>query len=258
MTEYHFINQHVTDLTESLTYAVGMTVARKLGFRRTMTPNQIVAYNVAKARALRGWTQEQAAENLAPYLGARLSGPSFSALERSAWTVNRIKQFSADDLLALSRGFDLPIGFFFTPPPPDLDAALHAPDAPMPGLDPIVILDAILGTPDNLGYWQDELLTYASSTAPPPQTKKEKPHVTPADLPERVNPLAALRAKALLRHSFGDLESAKGVLERLAELAGALDETTPGDLSDEKQRSLAKSRQTSTRRRRPASPTPEG
>ena len=77
---------------------------RKLGVRRTMTPNQIVAYNVAKARALRGWTQEQAAEALAPYLGAKLSGPSFSGLERSAWTVNRIKQFSADDLLALSRG----------------------------------------------------------------------------------------------------------------------------------------------------------
>jgi hypothetical protein len=39
---------------------------RKLGIRRTMTPNQVVAYNVAKARALRGWTQEQAAEALAP------------------------------------------------------------------------------------------------------------------------------------------------------------------------------------------------
>ena len=60
---------------------------RKLGMRRTMTPNQIVAHNVARARALRGWTQEQAAEALAPYLGAKLSGASFSALERSAWKV---------------------------------------------------------------------------------------------------------------------------------------------------------------------------
>jgi hypothetical protein len=32
-------------------------LVRKLGFRRTMTPNQIVAYNVARARALRGWTE---------------------------------------------------------------------------------------------------------------------------------------------------------------------------------------------------------
>src|SRR5882672_9175351 len=119
---------------------------RKLGVRRTMTPNQIVAYNVAKARALRGWTQEQAAEALKPYLGAKLSGPSFSALERSASNPSRIKVFSADELLALSRGFDLPIGFFFTPPPPSFDAGLHAPDAGMKGLDPIVLLDAVLGT----------------------------------------------------------------------------------------------------------------
>lgn len=67
--------------------------------RRTMTPDQIVARNVARARELRSWTQEQAAEALAPYLGARLSGASFSALERPAVSVSRIKQFSADDLL---------------------------------------------------------------------------------------------------------------------------------------------------------------
>ncbi len=120
--------------------------------RRVMTPNQIVAYNVIKARALRGWTQEQAAEALAPYLGAKLSGPSFSNLERSAVKVDRIKQFSADDLLALSRGFDLPIGFFFTPPPPAMDAGLYGPDAGVKGLDPVVLLDAILGTPDNLDH----------------------------------------------------------------------------------------------------------
>src|SRR5947209_17652630 len=150
-------------------------VARKLGFRRTMTPNQIVAYNVAKARALRGWTQEEAADALAPYWGARLSGASFSALERSAWNPSRIKVFSADELMALSRGFDLPIGFFFTPPPPAFDAGLHAPHAPAQGLDPVVLLDAILGTPDNLGYWQAELLAYSASQAPEPRSNREKP-----------------------------------------------------------------------------------
>jgi hypothetical protein len=220
-------------------------VARRLGLRRTMTPNQIVAYNVAKARSLRGWTQEQAAEALAPYLGAKLSGASFSALERSAFSVDRIKQFSADDLLALSRGFDLPIGYFFTPPPPDFDAALHAPDAPTPGLDPIVLLDAILGRPDNLDEWRDALLAYASATAAPPQTKREKPHVTPRDLPDRVDPLIDMRAKALLRNTFGDLDTAKEVLERLAELAGALDQTT----SDDTKRTARTSRPAPTKKR---------
>ncbi len=206
---------------------------RKFGIRRTMTPNQIVAYNVAKARAIRGWTQEQAAEALAPYLGAKLSGASFSALERSAWKVDRIKQFSADELLALSRGFDLPIGFFFTPPPPAFDAGLYAPDAGAKGLDPIVLLDAILGTPENLSHWQAELLAYSASHAPMPKSKREKPSVSPKDLAGRLEPLGTMRARALLRQAFGEVEDASGVLERLAEALRLLDETAPDGTAEE-------------------------
>lgn len=198
-----------------------------------MTPNQVVAHNVAKARALRGWTQEQAAEELAPYLGAKLSGASFSALERSAWTPARVKQFSADDLLALSRGFDLPIGFFFTPLPPAENAGLHAPDAGVNGLDPIVMLDAVLGRPENLEPWTEDLLAYSASIAPAPKHKKDKASVSPADLAERVAPLTALRAQSLLRSSFGDVEAAREVLERLTEILAALDETAPSGTTDE-------------------------
>ncbi len=131
-----------------------------------MTPHQIVAHNVAKARAIRGWKQEQAAEALAPYWGAKLSRASFSALERSASNPARVRQFPTDELLALSRGFDLPIGFFFTPPRPVFDAGLHTPDSGSNGLDPIVLLDAVLGTPDNLAHWESELLAYSASHAP--------------------------------------------------------------------------------------------
>lgn len=208
-------------------------MSRKFGLRRTMLPNQVVAYNVARARALRGWTQEQAAEVLAPYLGAKLSGASFSALERSAWTVNRIKQFSADDLLALSRGFDLPIGYFFTPPPPADDIGLYTPDAPKNGLDPIVVLDAVLGTPDNLEHWEKELLAYSASSAPMPKSKKEKPSVSPSDLAERIAPQVGFRARALVRRLLGDVAGAGEVLERLAELLRALDEEAPGEVEDD-------------------------
>lgn len=206
---------------------------RTLGLRRTMTPNQMVAYNVARARALRGWTQEQAADALAPYLGARLSGPSFSGLERSAWTPTRVKQFSADDLLALSRGFDLPIGYFLTPPPPESDAGLHAPDAGVEGLDPIVLLDAILGTPGNLGHWEDQLLGYAASTAPRPKSKRQKPNVAPADLAQRLAPRTVMRARALLRECLGQTDDAADVLERLAEVVRMVDETAADDTADE-------------------------
>jgi hypothetical protein len=210
-----------------------MSPTRKLGIRRTMTPNQVVAYNVVKARSLRRWTQEEAAEQLAPYLGAKLSGPSFSALERSAVKVDRIKQFTADDLLALSRGFDLPIGYFFTPPPPGADAGLYASDAGVKGLDPIVLLDAILGTPDNLGYWADELLGYSASYAPMPRSKREKPSVSPADLADRLNPLVDMRTKALLRTALGDPDNASDLLERLADALRAMDQAAPGGTTDQ-------------------------
>lgn len=235
----------------SLVYGQAMSSTRKFGMRRVMTPNQIVAYNVIKARALRGWTQEQAAVALAPYLGAKLSGPSFSALERSAVNVDRIKQFSADDLLALSRGFDLPIGYFFTPPPPALDAGLHGPDAGMKGLDPIVLLDAILGTPDNLDHWGDELLAYSASHAPMPRSEREKPSVSPDDLADRLAPLVELRAKALLRNALGDLDGASDLLERLAEALRLLDDTTPGGAK----RKTTRASTTSGKGRRPHSPS---
>jgi hypothetical protein len=222
----------VNDISRASVYGQAMSATRKFGIRRVMTPNQIVAYNVIKARALRGWTQEQAAEVLAPYLGAKLSGPSFSNLERSAVKVDRIKQFSADDLLALSRGFDLPIGFFFTPPPPAMDAGLYGPDAGNKGLDPIVLLDAILGTPDNLDYWIDELLAYSASHAPMPRSKREKPSVSPTDLADRLTPLVDLRAKALLRKALGDLDGASDLLERLAEAIRGMDETAPAGTAD--------------------------
>ena len=188
-----------------------------------MTPNQIVAVNVARARELRGWTQEQAADALAPYLGARLSGASFSALERSAWSTSRIKQFSADDLLALSRGFDLPIGFFLTPPAPDFDAGLHAPDAGVNGLDPVVLLDAVLGRPENLGYWEAKLRAYSASVAPAPRSKRRKPNVSPADLADRLKTFLGARGQSAVRQVVGDVDDAADVLERMAEMLRAWD-----------------------------------
>jgi transcriptional regulator with XRE-family HTH domain len=78
------------------------------------TPNQHVAYNLRRARNRRRWTQEEAAERLAPYLGTRWSKASYSAAERSADGV-RVRQFSADDLYAFARCFELPVSFFLAP-----------------------------------------------------------------------------------------------------------------------------------------------
>lgn len=90
-----------------------------------LTPNQIVAWNLARARALRGWTQEQAAEQLAPHIGERWSKATYSSAERSV-DGTRVRQFTADDLHAFARAFDLPMTVFLTPPPWSGDAIGHA------------------------------------------------------------------------------------------------------------------------------------
>src|ERR1700674_5681899 len=110
---------------------------------RTWSPNQVVAHNLTRARLLRGLTQDQAAEALAPYLGSRLSLASFSAIERSI-AGTRVKQFTADELVALSRAFDLPLGWWFTPP---AEGAMYIPDHQRTGVDFNELVDVVLGTP---------------------------------------------------------------------------------------------------------------
>ncbi len=88
----------------------------------TATPNQLVAYNLRRARDRRGWTQEETAERLEPFLGERLSKASYSALERAV-TGERARRFDADFLYALARVFDLPIAFFLAPPSQDVSIA---------------------------------------------------------------------------------------------------------------------------------------
>ena len=77
--------------------------------------NRAVAHNLRLARELVGWTQEQAAEELEKWLGVRWSMASWSAAEHSADGV-RPRQFSADEIVAFSLTFRLPIAWWFLPP----------------------------------------------------------------------------------------------------------------------------------------------
>ena len=83
----------------------------------SLSTSQLVAYNLRRARVLRDCTQEQAAQRLEPYLGARWSSPTFSVAER--WQPGpgqKVRQFDAAEVLAFAAAFDLPIGWFFLPP----------------------------------------------------------------------------------------------------------------------------------------------
>ena len=96
--------------------------------------------------------QEQAAEAPEPFIGTRWSKATFSAAERSV-DGRVIRQFTADDLVALSRCFGVPLSWFFMPPAPreprmqGVTIRLAVPDAPGSGEDLSLLLDLVFGEP---------------------------------------------------------------------------------------------------------------
>jgi len=102
--------------------------------------NAVVAYNLRAIRKIRGLTQEQVAERLAAFTGHRLLQASISAMER-AFDSGRRRLFDAHTLYLLSKVFDVPIIYFFLPPPAWLDRTLNGTEDPVGSL-----LESSLGT----------------------------------------------------------------------------------------------------------------
>ncbi len=181
------------------------------------TPNQIVAYRIAEARKLRGWTQEAAAQALESFLGTRLSPASFSAIERS-FQGGRIRLFDADEIVAFARGFGLPIGWFLTPPPRHREVRVATPDAGRDGLDPMILIDLVLGDAEALLHWNRAFVEFNQD----PTTQRLAGTRLDSDeepvMPDRLNDLVRLRARARLSKLFGDTTSARDTLVRLSEL----------------------------------------
>lgn len=87
-------------------------VAKRRSPYRFFTPNQLVAARITELRRQYGWTQAELATRLERTLGQRWSIAVVSAAERSV-TGSRVREFSADELVALARAFDVPIGSLF-------------------------------------------------------------------------------------------------------------------------------------------------
>lgn len=78
--------------------------------------NAVVSYNVKAIRERRGWTQQSVAERLSRLTGHQLPQASISAMERG-FDGDRRRRFDAHELYLLSVVFDVPIAYFFIPPP---------------------------------------------------------------------------------------------------------------------------------------------
>ena len=114
------------------------------GGGRTRDVNAVVAHNIRAIRRLQGLTQQQAAERLAIFTGNRPLQASVSAMER-AFDSGRRRLFDAHTLYLLSKVFDVPIIYFFLPPPGCLDHTLDGTNEPVASL-----LESSLGATESL------------------------------------------------------------------------------------------------------------
>ena len=174
-----------------------------------LTANQIVAFNLARAREWKNWSQDEAAEALEPYLGKRWSKASFSQAERSI-AGRVIRQFTADEILAFARAFELPIGWFFMPPPPWSDepgvpVKLDVPDGGDFGKPLAELIDLVFGTPENTAVLQMRLTAWLDQN--PPQI---------TDAQHRVADLVQGRIDALAAHSLDQLGQMQQALRAMA------------------------------------------
>lgn len=174
-----------------------------------LTPNQVVAYNLAMARDQKGWTQDQAAEALEPYLGVRWSKASFSQAERSVAGAF-VRNFTADEIVAFARAFDLPVTWFFMPPPPLADAGvatrLAVPDAARLGENVALLVDLVFGDAHQQGRLSMRLDAFLAATAPGSLTAPQ----------ERIAALVNERITALVRRAFAGLGEWQNSLRSLA------------------------------------------
>jgi len=180
-----------------------------------LSANQIVAYNLAQARMWRSWTQEQAAEAIEPFLGVRWSKASVSQAERSV-DGNFIRNFSADEIVAFAQAFDLPITWFFLPPPPVIQPGMHAKLVARDGTNPqtlATLIDLVFGTPEQQRDLSLRLQGWLQIASPEILT----------DAQQRVTALVTTHVTALLRSSFRELRQWQTSLHNIANHLEALE-----------------------------------
>jgi transcriptional regulator with XRE-family HTH domain len=124
-----------------------------------LTANQLVAYNVQRARKARGWSQEVLGGKLERMTGRVWSKTSVSAAE-SSWRGGRVRKFDANELLAFSIVFDLPIAFMFLPPDDD------------PELEHVEVVADVLGEVGIPVVDRDGLLALVDPSIRPPRASR--------------------------------------------------------------------------------------
>ena len=236
---------------------------------RSWNASQVVAHNVARARELRGLTQVEVAERLTRFTGTNWSQATIAQAEGSI-AGNRVRQFTANELVALARTFDLPVLFFFLPPD-DGKGRLVTDDAkrghPWEYLMLLVLghqgnFDVIA---DRMANWSqvlrqgidipdgDELPTDDAAAALIAGALRHREPLLPEDVLASVfHGLAARRVRGA-KHPGDDLTTFIENLRGLADALSAFNNYRPGEFVDERvMAEVAETRRQRERRRHAA------
>lgn len=182
-----------------------------------LTPNQVVAHNLTRAREWKGWTQDETAKALEPYLGKRWSKASVSQAERSV-AGGFVRNFTADEIVAFARCYERPVTWFFMPPPPlagvGVATRLAVADAPRLGENVAMLVDLVFGDRNQQYDLCRRLDAFLAATVPGSLT----------DAQHRIAALADQRVAALVRHAFTGLghwqTSLRSLANQLEDLEG--------------------------------------
>lgn len=189
-----------------------------------LTPNQLVGHNLWRARQERGWTQAQAAEALEPHLGIRWTVAQVSAAERSI-DGTRIRQFTADDLVAFAQAFRLPVTYFFLPTRPAATWTKVDPKATTAQLSRTgaVMLDIIFGDAnDGASKLKNRLHEVMEYLDPALMTRAQR----------QIHDLAKRRLLAVVEKAIGNLGTWQHTLRAMADDLAVLAAETAENLSN--------------------------
>ena len=188
-----------------------MPKRKPAGVDPTWTPNQVVAANLARLRQRRGLTQAEAARQLSVVAGKQWTEAMVAHAERSV-TGNRVREFTADDLVTFARAYDVPVLYFLTPPPSGVFVQV-----PNSQITTLTMLEAVLGRLDNLAEWEallDEWNFADDEQLPFPLDDQRR-----VELRAIAREVALVRAEHLIRRHFkGSLMDLRDNLRSLADL----------------------------------------
>ncbi|MDP9418888.1 MAG: helix-turn-helix domain-containing protein [Actinomycetota bacterium] len=175
---------------------------------RNWTASQVVAHNLTRARELRGITQTEIAERLTRFTGANWSQATVAQAEGSVGG-QRVRQFTANELVALARTFDLPVLFFFLPPD-EGEGLLVTSDAPH-GLAWEYLLLLVLGHEQNQEVLEERTANWYRSLVPTVTIPRGDvlDHGRPADIPGLQEQRSPLLPEDLLATAFHGLAARK-------------------------------------------------